>query len=213
MKSSSKNIPQTTRANGSSDKKNIKIDLEIVNLTSINQQLLKAQESKSEIIKQYYKENNMLKKEISNIRLEMEAMRNHITKLKFKVKYYKLALKDSGMSKNILDKMESLMDKSEEKSVEKKSKEFLINPLKIEGIPVPSINALREANFFQNTNGLSPDISSVNGSHSPNKLNTGKRNSTVDLLNNIPGFFKSNLKTVSTIDHYKRLTLNYIRKL
>jgi hypothetical protein len=212
-KISSKNIPQTTRANGSSDKSNIKKDLEILNLTSINQQLLKAQESKSEIIKQYYIENNLLKKEISNIRLEMEAMRNHITKLKFKIKHYKVALKDSGMSNNILDKMESLMDNSEEKIVKKKSKENFINPSKITGIPVPSINALREGNFFQNTNGLSQEISSLNGSQSPNKLNTGKRNSTIEVLNNIPGFFKSNLKTVSTIDHYKRLTLNYIRKL
>jgi hypothetical protein len=251
-KTSAKHVPLTTRVNPTVEKENIKKDLEIVNLTSINKQLLKAQENKSELIKSYYQENNLLKKEISQMRVEIEALKNHITKLKFKIKHYKIAFQETGVNNNILNKMDFLINKDdtlEEKKEKNKKREVILNrehtpSSKIKGIPVPSMNLIKESmihNFGLGStlnSGLatSTSINSNSNSNTMNFLNrtgtgtvSGNGNTTgnntgtptgtgvlsfkkVNDKDALPSFFKSSLKAMNSVDHYKRLTLNYIRK-
>jgi hypothetical protein len=59
--------------------------------------LLNSQDNKSDIIKNYSKENNNLKKEIGFLKREIEGMENHIKKLKLKIKNYRKIIKDSGL--------------------------------------------------------------------------------------------------------------------
>lgn len=223
----------TSRVNHSVEKENIKKDLEIVNLTSINKQLLKAQENKSELVKSYYQENTQLKKELSQMKLEIEALKNHISKLKFKIKHYKIALQETGGKKNILEKLKvDIMNDLESKEKKGQSSKRVIKldvpSSKIKGIPLPPMNKIRES-FLQNlglasTLNLGPTASLASTNNNFNMTSTStateilssilnKRKSIRDVeKDSVPSFFKSSLNVMKSADHYKRLTLNYIRK-
>lgn len=75
----------------------IKKEMELVNLKNLNDQLLKAQENKSEVVKLYCSENHVMNNEIKYLRKEIEGLKNYIIILKNKTTHYKKVLRDYGI--------------------------------------------------------------------------------------------------------------------
>jgi hypothetical protein len=79
----------------------IKKEMELTNLSAINDQLIVTQGNKDKIIKDFCKENIEHKNEISYLKREIDSLKNHIQKLKSQVSYYKKAVRDLGYKKSL----------------------------------------------------------------------------------------------------------------
>ncbi len=213
----------------------IKKDLEIINLNSINHQLMKAQENRLKLIQDYCTENLNLKSHIIKLNQEIEALRNSIQNLKNQLTYYKEMVKENSFNNNYV---KILKNKNRLPSVTKKTKieieqterinpsktvkfaqeNFKFSPINYETLsnklPDPSPNRTKKSFIRKDlmvNNPIKKEESSPNRRASI--FNVGKKRASLQQISNKPNTEFRHRRSIKNTDHYKKMALNFVSKI